>query len=488
MLVEIRPVARLRGKTPLDVSTPLTTVLEVLRDGTVDLSRVRVVCDWIQYKENFRDVVDVRQIGPGTPDQELEVAIDLRRAAAADLADLADLTRRLMAHNGSPEAPDRIWLEQWLPGSQGCIWLFNRLYWQALHLWERATGRGYESALPGGASDARNEAAIRELISDLFRIWDDLSDRRALPDELYVVELGVGNGNQAKAWLDEFVVMDREHGRDYYRRLHYLMCDYSPHVLDIARKTVAEHGDHVSSLVLDATTPTTVLGFLRYKVFLVYVSNVYDNLPCDEVVSIGGEAFAVETRAFLPASAAATIAASCSIETPALPALIHKLLQIGPELLAEAMPTQFADADAAVTFWRDCWQSLRRAERFVPMRGLDSYQITPGLSGEMLRPLLDARGDLRINVNNGAVASFVDTLPLLHPYGRLVCHDLFITDVEQCRTGFRGPGKYDGSVVNWVNGPLLAHIGSRKGIDVRYAPFAHRKGTSIVTMTAQVRD
>jgi SAM-dependent MidA family methyltransferase len=208
------------------------------------------------------------------------------------------------------------------------------LYWQALHLWERATGRGYESALPGGASDARNEAAVRELVSDLFRIWDDLSERRALPEELYVVELGVGNGNQAKAWLDEFRVMDQAHGRDYYRRLHYLMCDYSPHVLDIARKTVAGHGEHVSSLVLDATTPTTVLGFLRYKVFLVYVSNVYDNLPCDEVVNIGGRAYCVETRAFLPEAEAAEIAATASTATTDLPALIHKLLQIGPELVA----------------------------------------------------------------------------------------------------------------------------------------------------------
>jgi hypothetical protein len=42
-------------------------------------------------------------------------------------------------------------------------------------------------------------------------------------------------------------------------------------------------------------------------------------------------------------------------------------------------------------------------------------------------------------------------------------------------------------VVNWVNGPLLAHIGARKGFDVAFAPFA-RPGSNIVTMTADVRD
>jgi hypothetical protein len=93
-----------------------------------------------------------------------------------------------------------------------------------------------------------------------------------------------------------------------------------------------------------------------------------------------------------------------------------------------------------------------------------------------------------MHVNNGAMASFVDTLPLLHPYGRLLNHDLFVTDTHRYRTGFLGPGKYDGSVVNWINGPLLAHVGGRMGFDVRFEPFRHREGTNIVTMTAQVRD
>ena len=88
--------------------------------------------------------------------------------------------------------------------------------------------------------------------------------------------------------LDEFLHLDRRHGREYYRRLHYLMGDYSPHVLELARKNVAHHAEHVSSLVLDALRPTETLGFLRYKAFLVYISNVYDNLPTDEVVRIGG--------------------------------------------------------------------------------------------------------------------------------------------------------------------------------------------------------
>jgi len=54
-------------------------------------------------------------------------------------------------------------------------------------------------------------------------------------------------------------------------------------------------------------------------------------------------------------------------------------------------------------------------------------------------------------------------------------------------TGFHGPGKYDGSVVNWVNGPLLALAGNRRGFDVQIAP-ARRPGANVRTLTAQVRD
>ena len=78
-------------------------------------------------------------------------------------------------------------------------------------------------------------------------------------------------------------------------------------------------------------------------------------------------------------------------------------------------------------------------------------------------------------------------MPLLHPFGRLQCHDLFLSGPGAYLTGFHGPGKYDGSVVNWVNGPLLALAGNRRGFDVQIAP-SRRLGVNVKTLTAQVRD
>ncbi len=494
MLVDFRPHSRLSGTSPLDLMTSLTPVVEALREVPTDLGKVRLVCDWVQYKSNFREVVDVRPIllcpelsaGPGPAivplgvrDDDIEIAVDVRRSAGMSVEEVSAALRR-----GS----GRVLLEDWGPGSRSCVWEFNARYWKDLDLWEKSTGRGYEQALPGGDSDAHNHDAAREVIRDLFEVWDALADGDALPEELYVVELGVGNGTQAKVFLDEFRALDAEHGRDYYRRLHYMMCDYSQHVLDLAREAVSEHLARISSFVLDATTPGTSLGFLKYKVFLVYISNVYDNLPTDEVAQLGGRTYCVQVRAYLDDAGVAGLAESVGVTVGELPALVRKLLRLGPGLLAEADPARFADVDAAVAFWRAVWDVVRLEERYVPLAGLDLYSLAPGMSGELLRPLLESGADIRMHVNNGAVASFADSLRLLHPFGRLVCHDLFVTDVQAYRTNFRGPGKYEGSVVNWVNGPLLAHVGRRNGFDVHYAPFAHRVGGNIITMTAQVRD
>lgn len=502
MLVDVRPTHKMRGNKAVDVGASLAPAIDALAEDSVDLSRLRVVCDWVQYKGNFRQVVDLRPIlapetevlsGNGTarPAEEIELAIDLRRCGNGGIKEAvrSALGGYRAARRGEQQgSPERVELEDWMPTSRSCIWSFNALYWQALDLWEQVTGRQYEQALPGGESDARNRDAVRELIADMLAGFDELAARNALPEELYVVELGVGNGNQAKVWLDEFAAADHAHGTEYYRRLQYLMCDYSPHVLEMARGAVADHAQHVSSFVLDATAPTTALGFLRYKVFLVYISNVYDNLPTEEVARIGGRSYRVEARACLPRGDVVELAEYASAGEAAVPGLISKLLRLGPPLLVEALPEHFPDVDTAVRFWQRAWQALKLEERYVALPGLDTYQIATGVGGELLRPLLESGNDLRMHVNNGAVASFVDTIGLLHPYGRLLCHDLFVTDIQQYRTGFRGPGKYDGSVVNWVNGPLLQLIGSRKGFDVCYAPFAHRTGTNIVTMTARVRD
>ncbi len=495
MHIDVRPVRRLRESPGVrDVFAPM---IGALADSAADLDRLRVVCDWIQYKANFREPTTARPVlAPGATDPSAdcyEIAVDLRRLAApgADVpaAMTAALEQTTQGRAAGAAPPDgRVWLEPWVPGSGSLIWRFNALYWQALAGWEKTTGKEYEQSLPGGASDARNVAAAHDLILDLFKVWDELAARRALPEELYVLEVGVGNGGQARTFLEEFHALDRQHGRGYYRRLQYLMGDYSPHVLERARQEIGQHGEHTSGLVLEATRLSGSVGFLAGKAFLVYISNVYDNLPTDEVACIRGQNYLVQVRSYLPARDADAIAGRFGLPRDQLPALTGRLARSGPELLSESLRERFADTGQAVAFWQATWEALRQAERYLPLEGLDTYRVASSVTGEILRPLLTAEGDVRMHVSNGALASFADTLPLLHPFGRLVCHDLFTTTPGEYHGGFFGPGKYDGSVVNWVNGPLLQLLASRRGFGVQFSPFSQRPASHIKTLTAQVRD
>src|SRR5918911_3603886 len=89
MLIELRASdERLRGPRAVDAAPILTAAYRAATDSPADLSRLRFVCDYIQYRQNFRDPVELRRvepwnIEPGAPaadGENFEVAIDLRRA------------------------------------------------------------------------------------------------------------------------------------------------------------------------------------------------------------------------------------------------------------------------------------------------------------------------------------------------------------------------------------------------------------------------
>ena len=145
---------------------------------------------------------------------------------------------------------------------------------------------------------------------------------------------------------------------------------------------MSSHSTHVSTLVLDARSPSETLGFLRGKAFLIYISNVYDNLPTDEIVRIGGQVFRVMVRAYLPAQNAAEIADSLKMKAGEVPALVGRLLHLGPELLSHALPDLFPDGPlTAVAFWKKAWEGVCLEERYVPIEGLGPGEVTIGDGG-----------------------------------------------------------------------------------------------------------
>jgi hypothetical protein len=191
-----------------------------------------------------------------------------------------------------------------------------------------------------------------------------------------------------------------------------------------------------------------------------------------------GQLYLVEVRPYLPAAAAQALGAAHGLAPGDLPATVARLLELGPDL--------FGDRIRGVAFWRRLWEGLRLEERLRRLEGIADVPLPVGLGPEHLEDLLaQAPADIRFHVSRGAVESFVNTVPLLHPRGYLQVQDIFVTTMDEYRQGFRGPGKLDGSVVNWVNGALLKAVGARAGFDVHFAPFRYRPGsrTSILYTT-----
>jgi hypothetical protein len=177
-------------------------------------------------------------------------------------------------------------------------------------------------------------------------------------------------------------------------------------------------------------------------------------------------------------SDAVRIAETCKMPVDGIRGMVEKLLARGPDFTG--------DRDCGMAFWQELWKAIRLEEKIVAFEDLPDLALPTGLDVPRLEDILqEAPGDLRFHLSSGALESFVNTIPLLHPRGYLQVQDIFVTDLNEYRVGFHGPGKLDGSIVNWVNGALLKGVAERTGYDLHFAPYRYRKGskTSVLYTT-----
>jgi hypothetical protein len=464
-------------------SSVVSTLVTAAGEGQVQsriLENLNVHLEWVQYKTNFREPITLRRAFRGEETLPwIELGVDLRQVRQESLKEefvnaLNDSTDPAAASR------KRIYLEPFTPARWGCIWRFNNLFWQHLPLWENACGHSFEKALPGGTSDANHPEAVADAVADFWTLLKDLDGHNQLPQEIFALEIGPGTGQRAASWLDRFRALDRERGTQYYPRIRFLLADYSMPTLNRAMETVREHRELTSFLAVDALDPFKSLSFLRYKVLSIHLTNVYDNLPTDEIVIRDGKLYYLETRAYVSAAAAARISESFGIPITEFVRTVTRLLEVGPQHV------HHGNIEQGVAFWRSVWDAIRLEERYVSIQSILDAPLPMGVKPNLLENFVgDGILNQRFHLSSGALESFINTVPLLHPRGYLQVQDIFVTNLEDYGKMFRGPGKMDGSIVNWVNGALLAEIGAQAGYDVHFAPFQYKEGsrTSILYTT-----
>jgi len=467
------------GATAKDV---VETVYKLVEEGQIvpnDFASLRIQLDWIQYKQNFREVVSVAQ-GSSQRGPIMDVHIDTRQVVPGCLRDglLRAMARVNPAISQEMRDQDRLALEDFQSLRSSIVWEFNKLYWTRLRDWEEATGKSYERSLPGGVSDGHQPQAIADSVGDFWTLLRDMEEKRNLPTEIYILEIGVGTGVRMGLWLSKFRELDQQRNTNFYPKLRILLGDYSLQTLDMSRPAVKDHTELCSFMVLDALNPLKTLSFLRHKIMQVHSTNVYDNLPDEEVLRRDGRLYFVQVRAYLPMAEVVKIGGKFELPQDKIRPSISRLLEGGMDTLG--------DRARGLAFWQDVWNAVRLEERLVLLEDLPDFPFPEGLDAAKLEDILhDAPSDIRFHLSSGALQSFLNTLPLLHPRGYLQVQDIFVTDFNAYRMGFFGPGKLDGSLLNWVNGVLLQEVAERAGYDVHFAPFHYRKGskTSILYTT-----
>ncbi|HXO87805.1 MAG TPA: hypothetical protein VN885_04080 [Candidatus Acidoferrales bacterium] len=463
-----------KDSAPSSSGDVVATVLSLLEEGHINAAQfahLQIHLDWLQYKYNFREPVTLmhagEEAGPNAP--PMEIRIDSRQVAPGSLRNLVE--RAIAAESpDSAERQGRIYFEDYQSFRKSIVWQFNRLYWQRVKDWEKATGKGYEQALPGGKSTGTDVEGVKQSVEEFWKLLKELETASRLPQEIFILEIGVGMGAHAGLWLDHFSAMDQARGTNFYHQLRFLLGDYSLATLEHSRPAVKKHLDLCSFIALDATDPIKTLSFLRHKILHVHSTNMYDNLPDEEIVWRDNRIFWVESRAYLPAADAARISEATGVAIADIVSTVDRLLDVGIAVLP--------DRAKGMQFWMQTWRAMRIEERLVDAIDLPDASFPAGLSALHMEEILRyAPNDLRIHLSTGALDSFRNTLPLLHPRGYLQVQDIFVTDLQEYSMGFHGPGKLDGSIVNWVNGALLREVAERAGYDLHFTPFQHRAGT-----------
>lgn len=462
-----------------------------------DSTQLAVHFNRIHYKHHYRAPVAIRRYH--SPDDRArnrtEFVVDLRQFGSADRF-RANLRAALaQVADGGPECRDAIALESFTNESRGVCWSFNNAYWRRLRDFEEATGVHYDASI-GGSTD-HNQDYVRSTARAYF---DRLCDRGLRDERFYIVEIGVASTHRARMFLSELHRIGSMTGTDYYDRTTYVLADYSEEILERSKADLEREHPYVEAVKFDAAHPAQALAPYQGRVMQVHLCNVYDNLPADKVAWVDGRFYGIEGRSYLPREVMASLLSRHDFKDEDAFALEERLASLatsgdqGVEALLEWASERLTELGspplAYVGFWMDLFSALRMEERYVTLDRTNWHSLASIARledvGKLVDRLFPTRRNVRVHLNQKALEGFVELLGVLHPYGTLEVVDLFVQRVAEYYDRFKGPAKYDGSTVNWLNGPLFREVGEQLGFSVQFYSFKpfDPKSASVIMVAA----
>jgi len=502
--------------------------------------RISVHFERLHYKLHYRAAVSLRRFlaADRSPMPCVELLIDLKQFGSAERFRGALRTTLEHLSAGGGESDGAIVLEDFAGESRSVCWALNAAFWQRLKDFESAAGINYDASI-GGSTD-HNLTYVR---STARAFMDRVHDLNVRDGALYVLEIGVASTTRAKAFLSELKRIGELTGSDAYDRTVYVLADYSQDILDRSAADLRAEHPRVEAVRIDVADPLHAMASYRDRILHIHLCNVFDNLPTDKVGWVDGELYHLESRLYVPHTEfEAWTKKHGMTESEVLEVKQHlsHLSHLSTEgeradgrhavsavldWLKERMARAEGSPLAYVPPWMELVAMLRFEEQYVRADNIGSVehlrldlggmaqqsaaaggmakrsaampngaesevnsQASPRIS-DLLRKQLQGDRDLQVHVNQEALRGFVQLLELLHPAGTLEVVDLFVQRTEEYHQRYKGPAKYDGTTVNWLNGPLFRAVAEDRGYEVRFNSFRpfDPKSSSVVMLASKVR-
>lgn len=457
-------------------------------------ARFRTYWNRITYKHHFRSPIAFRRFvkngaEEGSVSRDWELAVDLRQHPSTQ--GLTKAIRRMLkrAAHGETESANGVAIGDYVPYTKSLVWKFNDAFWQHKTPFMAAHNRDYRDAVQG--SPDMNEALTRYTAEKFLSQIQAIGDTG---DEYVYVEIGIASVERARIFIDMLVELARSQGIEpLLNRMQYVLADFSESVLSEAHAELgtARNNIPLTYLPLHAEAPLQALSPFAGRIMRIHSTNVTDNVPTDKVAQIDGHHYLIEARLYLPAEILKSLAGKYNLNRQSLEADLLQLSTYDTEvkefltryqsdfrnkLGAEEGDRQFYH------FWLDLWNGFKLEERYVAIPSLADLRFieTPELpdQGKVLQEVLaEYPHNVWIHLSNRAIEGGLQMLKLLHPQGVLEIIDLLVTQISDYhhvpprqsgktgrplyRSGFKGPAKYEGSAVDWINARLLRAMAER---------------------------
>ena len=429
----------------------------------------------VRYRQHFRPAVGRREVWHADGRRAYELTVDLGQMPSPEA-----LERKLRRVLDGPVREPGTDIGPFVRCSESPMRLFNDAFWRHLPRFMAAVGRDFRDSIAGSPDTDRRLTA-----EDARRCIARLRAARRRGDHAPLAYLDVGAaGTEHAAAMVGYLAAAR------VGPVEYLLGDISTAALRRARQRLGVRRDQVTLryVQLDLQQPYASLARYRGRILTAHLTNVLDNLPGEQLAQVDGRHYLLHTQLYLPAGALRRLAAIYGLDPDRLANDLGTIASGGMDPFLDACRNRLATgtdggeaqraavADRRVMlFWQDLYGNpadrrggLRLRERLVEIPDLDGFApwpaTTPGPDrvprpGELLQGVLRAQCSyVWLHTSERAICGCLQLLALLHPGGVLEITDILLREPTSHYAAYRGPAKFDGSVVEWFNGALFQEI------------------------------